>query len=390
MFFLMGMGPGFWLPALTNIMRAAGWSYDWVAYAFVVLPLSSMLSPLCGGALADQKISAQKLAAWLALVGSVFLGFAFWCLERQLHPAFFVTCFLITSIISAPMWGLITTVAMTHLPNPEQGFPRARLWATLGWILAGWLTSYVLHADAKPLAGYAGTATRLLLAWSMWCLPHTPPRGQASSWRSLMGFDAFKLLRQRQIFVCLIASCVLSMPLTAFYMHTPDHLHALGDLTSTVTMSFGQWSEVVAMALTGWLMMRYPIKSIFLWALACCVARFVFFAWAGWTHQLPWMWAGIFLHGLCYTLFFITGQIYLDRAVAVEMRGQMQGLLGLVTNGVGALLGTLGLQSLHAWAVVGHQRWDWYWATLAGFTVLVMLWFWTQFHSTESGKQSEA
>jgi hypothetical protein len=110
------------------------------------------------------------------------------------------------------------------------------------------------------------------------------------------------------------------------------------------------------------------------------VARFVIFAYAGYQHQLSGMWPGIAIHGICYTLFFITGQIFLDQRVEPGMRGQMQGLLGLMTNGVGTLLGTLGLKWLHACTVERNGDWGLYWSVLAVFTILCLVWFARAFH----------
>jgi hypothetical protein len=300
---------------------------------------------------------------------------AFWCLQHQLHPWYFVGLFFLTAVIGAPIWNLVITVALTHLPSPEQQFPKVRLWCTLGWILAGVMCSLVFHADASPLAGYVGAAFRLLLAAFIFILPHTPPRGVTRSWRSLMGFDAFRLLREKDLRVLLIASALLSMPVASFYMHTPEHLMALDDARATFTMSFGQWSEVLAMAITGWLMVKFQIKQLLLVGFGCCVLRFGFFAYAGYEHQVAWLWPGIAIHGICYTLFFIIGQIFMDRRVDPAMRGQMQGLLGLTTNGIGTLLGTWGLKILHQHTVEKSNNWGLYWSILMAFTLLCMFWF---------------
>ena len=63
------MTPGFWMPALTNILNAHGVS-GWVALVFVVPPLCGIISPLIGGALADQRIAADRLFAWTSFLGS--------------------------------------------------------------------------------------------------------------------------------------------------------------------------------------------------------------------------------------------------------------------------------------------------------------------------------
>jgi len=375
MFFMLGMGPGMWLPGLTNMIRAAGWGNEWVAWAFLIMPIASLLSPLFSGALADQKVAAQTLAGWICLMSTATMAAAFSFLRPDGSPIWFISLFFITSVIAAPLWNLVITIAMTHLPRPEQQFPQVRLWCTLGWIIGGWCSSLVLRADASPLAGYAGAVCRVALAALVFACPHTPPRGVVGTWRSLLGFDAFRLLREKDLRVLLIASALLSMPIASFYMHTPAHLSDLGDQRPTFTMSFGQWSEVGTMAVTGWLMLRYRLKTLLLAGLMFSVARFTIFSYSGYQQSMPGLWTGIATHGICYTLFFITGQIFLDRRVDAGMRGQMQGLLGLMTNGVGTLIGTLFLKWLHAMTVERHGDWGTYWLILSIFTTLCLIWF---------------
>jgi len=375
MFFMLGMGPGMWLPGLTNAILGVGWGHEWVAWTFLIMPVASLLSPLFSGALADQKIAAQRLAGWICLLSTVTMVAAFSFLRPDGSPWCFLLLFFITSVIAAPLWNLVITIAMTHLPRPEQQFPHVRLCCTIGWILGGWFSSLVLRADASATAGYAGAACRIVLAWLVFVCPNTPPRGVAGSWRSLLGFDAFRLLRAKDLRVLLIGSALLSMPVASFYMHTPEHLRDLGDQRSTFTMSFGQWSEVATMAVTGWLMLRFRLKTLLIAGLLFCVARFVIFSFAGFHQVVPGMWFGIAIHGICYTLFFITGQIFLDSRVDVGMRGQMQGLLGLMTNGIGTLLGTLGLKWLHSITVEASGDWGTYWLVLAIFTTICLVWF---------------
>jgi MFS family permease len=387
MCFMMGMGPGMWLPGLTNAILATGWGAEWVGMAFFIMPVASLLSPLMSGALADQKFAAQKIAGWICVVSSVTMLIAFYGLRSTHSPWWFLSWFFITSVVAAPLWSLVITIAMTHLPRPERQFPHVRLCCTVGWILGGWFASLVLRADASAVAGYAGAICRIILAAMIFLGPHTPPRGRAGSWRSLLGFDAFRLLRHQDIRVLLVASALLTMPITSFYMHTPEHLRDLGDVRSTFTMSFGQWSEVAAMAITGWLMARYRMKRLLLIGLICCVLRFLAFAHAGYSGSMPGMWFGIAIHGVCYTLFFITSQIFLDQRVEVGMKGQMQGLLGLLINGVGALFGTVFLHVLHTFTVEKSGDWGLYWAVLTAFTVICLIWFARSFHEKTPSPQ---
>ena len=364
-FFFQGMTPGFWLPALTNILGARGLG-DWVPAVFVVPPVCALISPLIGGALADQRMAADRLLAWSSLLSSLTLVAAFGCLDAGWHPAWFVGGLGLYSVFSGPAWGLLATVALTNLSHGERQFPLVRVGATFGWVAGGLMTSYVLRADTSPVAGYASALSRLLAGGLAFMLPHTPPLGGASSWKSRLGLDAFSLLKHRDQCVFFVVTALFSIPLQAFYMYGPEFLMALGDKHPTGTMTIAQVLEVVSMLLIGAVMTRFRVKTVLLWALGMSVLRFAMSANAGVTGAISWHIAGVALHGVCYTFYFITAQVFLDRRVDPGMKGQAQGLLAMVSGGLGPLLGSLicGWLRTHCVGTDG-QGWSLFWGILA-------------------------
>ncbi len=364
-FFFHGMTPGFWFPALTNILSAQGLG-GWVALAFAVAPMCALISPLVGGALADQRISADRLFAWTSLAAAGLLAAAFWTLDQGWHPWWFIGLLAAYSLTSGPSWGLLATISLTHLSHGERQFPLVRLGATFGWMGAGIMTSYLLKADASPVSGYAATVSRLLAGFCAFMLPHTPPLGRADSWKSLLGLQAFSLLKQRDHCVFFIVTGLFSIPLAAFYMYAPEQLKGLGDSRPTATMTIAQWSEIAALLLVGVVMSRYRLKVVLLWALGLSALRYGMSAFSGATGMISWHVAGIALHGVCYTFYFITAQVFLDRRVDPSIKGQAQGLLALVSGGLGPLAGALVCGWLRNHYVTnGTDGWEWFWGVLA-------------------------
>ncbi len=367
MFFLTGMSPGFYVPVLTNILLGAGLDSGQLQWAWLAFPLAAMVSPLWVGALADNRFAAQRLLGWTCIVSALLLAAAFVTLDAGLGPWWFIVLFFVSSAVGAPMWSTLAVICMRHLRRSEREFPIVRLGGTLGWLAAGYVTSLVLNADASPLAGYAAAAIRLVGGLVAFGLPDTPPPGRSRSLRTLMGLDAFRLLRERDHAVFFATTALLSMPLVAFYMWLPRHLRDLGDPHVAATMAMGQLSEIVAMLLMAALMSRFRVKTLLLAALSLSTLRYAFFAWSGFSGERTGLLIGIALHGLCYTLYFITAQLFLDRRVEPAMRGQAQGLLSLVANGVGSLLGTIGVRMWHDHAVLGgNGGWAIYWVVLGG------------------------
>ena len=384
--FFQGISTGFWLPALTNILRAEGME-EWVAWAFAVPPICALFSPLIGGALADERMAAQKLMGWCSLIGAVALVFAFGALDAGLGPLWFLAGLAIYSLASGPTWGLLANISLTHLGQGGKRYPLVRMGATIGWISAGFLTSYALHADATPVAGYAGAGARVVCGILAFRMPATPPLGLGKSWKSALGLGAFSLFKHRDHAVLFTVTGLFSIPLVAFYMYSPEFFEALGDKTPTASMSVAQWSEIAAMILLGALMVRYRLKTLLMWGLGLSALRFAMSGYAGLSGTIGWHTAGVALHGVCYTIYFVTAQVYLDRRVDPSMRGQAQGLLGLMSAGIGPLLGAFFCRWLRVVCVDDNgQGWENFWGVLAAIIAACWIAFGLLYRGKKPGK----
>jgi len=374
-FFFQGMTLGCWFPSLTNLFGELGLAV-WVPLVFMVPPICAMIGPLVGGALADQRYAANHLYFWATFLCVLLLLAAFWTLAAGWHPLWFLALLAGHALLSGPTWGFLATISMQHLSEPERQFPLVRVGATVGWVAGGLLTSYVLKADASPVAGYAAGLVRLVSVGLALMLPHTPPQGIMTGWRSRLGLDAFVLMKERDHLVFFVVTALFSIPITAFYMHGPEFLKVLGDPRPTGTMTVAQVLEVASMLLLGALLARHSIKAVLLWALGLSVLRFAMSAQAGVSGVIAWHIGGLALHGVCYTLYFVTAQIFLDRRVDPGMRGQAQGLLMMVSGGLGPLIGAwfCGWLRLHVVAADG-QGWTTYWATLAAMIAVCVVIF---------------
>ena len=364
-FFFQGMSMGCWLPALTNILRSSGLGW-WVPVVFVVSPVCALFSPIIGGTLADQRMSANRLFVGVSVICSVLLTGAFACLSAGLHPMWFVSLFGLYALFSGPSWGVLTTISLTHLSHGERLYPLVRVGATFGWVAGGLVTSFVLHADASPVAGYAAGFSSLVAGLLGLLLPHTPPLGRGKPLKSMLGLGAFVLMKQRDHRVFFIVTALFSVPLSAFYMYGPEFLKVLGDAHPAGTMTVAQVVEVVCMLFVGAIMVRYRVKVVLLWALGLSVVRFGLSANAGITGDVSWHVGGIALHGICYTLYFVTAQVFLDRRVDPGMKGQAQGLLAMVSGGIGPLVGALVCGAVRGTVVSENgEGWAVFWGILA-------------------------
>jgi MFS family permease len=96
--------------------------------------------------------------------------------------------------------------------------------------------------------------------------------------------------------------------------------------------------------------------------------------------------AGVTLHGLSFTLFFITAQIYLHERVEQVWRARAQALMSLMTSGVGNLVGYLGTGFwFQTCTTRTGARWSLFWSGLALAVGLVLMFFVAAYHGRGAG-----
>ena len=373
-FCLLAAAPGAWLPVLSNVLEAQGWNRI-TMWAFLVGPIAGMISPLLFSARADQRIPAEKLVGYIITGGAVFLWAAFRALEAG-RPNLFLLFMMINALISAPAWGLLTTIALNSLEDEQRSFGFYRVWGAVGWVLVGLAVSW-FGLDSSTRVGDVAFAIRVVAGLCAFLLPHTPPMANDSTgWKSVLGLDSLSIFRNRDHRVYLITTFLLSVPLAAFYIHTPLHLRDLGFRSVAAGMTLGQVFEIVSFLMMGYWLKRVRIRTLLLVAMGCAVVRYSLFAMGGAIPHYLWILVGLSLHGICWTFFFETGRVFLNRRVDQRFRAQVQALVTFASMGLGSTVGTLLCWKLYDLMVVGGLGgWTVYWASLAAMCLLTLLYF---------------
>lgn len=364
------------MPVLSNVVAEQGWSQI-ITLAHLVIPLAGMVTPLFLAARADQVIAAEKLLVILAGGGSIFLFLAFTVLGRGESPYLFLALLAANALLAAPCWSLLTSIALGCLRDPEREFGLYRVWGTFGWMGAGWLVS-LLSMDMSPAVGKLGVVARILGAFCCLMLPHTPPQGgPPKDWRAVLGLGALRILRQRDMAVFFGTSFLFSIPLAAFYLHTPRHLNAVGWQQVAAGMTLGQVTEAVAMVLMGWFLKSWRIKWLLLLAMGAGLIRYSLYALGAEADSVFLILLGVAFHGICWCYFFEAGKVFLEKRVDKDIRTQSQALFSLLSGSLGGLSGLLivgWIQSQLVDAETG-TGWDTYWWILAGMCALCMAGF---------------
>ncbi|TWU59190.1 putative nucleoside transporter YegT [Rubripirellula tenax] len=332
---------GSWYVTAPNFLQTIGFNAADLGNTYSVGPIAGLITPLLVGLIADRFFSAQKVLAILHLLGGVIL-FAAISMMKGDSPSPSVLnwgFFLGYMLTYYPTLALTNTIAMKNMSDPETEFPGIRVLGTIGWIAAGLALTFTGTETNVGMFYLAAGAAIALGAFSFF-LPDTPPvkSDEKVSIRQLFGLDALAMLKDRSYAVFLISSMLICIPL-AFYYQIASRVVELVQLPIGFTMSFGQASEIIFMLIMPFFFKRLGVKWMLAIGMLAWVIRYALFAF-GATDQIRWMIiGGIILHGICYDFFFVTGQIYTDKKAPPAMRAQAQGLLVMLTLGLGMMIG---------------------------------------------------
>lgn len=379
MMFLQFFVWGAWYATAGNYMAAVGMT-EAIYWAYLASPIGAVVSPFFLGLVADRFFPVQKVMGVMHLLSGAFVFSAPFVAEGEfVSTPLFLLLLLLHMLCYMPTVGLAMATAFHSLEDRERQFPLIRVLGTIGWIAAGVLVSFVLHADRTALPMQIAGAAGILMGLYSFTLPNIPPpaAGQKVSVRDIIGIDALKHLRSRSFHVFLVCLLLTSIPLATYYAYVPVFIGDAGLADPAFKMTFGQMSEVVFLLLMPLFFARFGVKRVLLIGMSAWAVRYALFA-VGASYTAAWIiLPGIMIHGICYGFVYVAGQIYIDKKASVHIRAQAQGLFVLVTYGLGQGLGTLVAGWIFNRVVTGGTlpEWQIFWIVPLAFATIVTLLF---------------
>jgi nucleoside transporter len=378
MMFLQFFVWGSWFVTLgTYLGQSLGADGQAVSTAFMTQAWGAIIAPFIVGLIADRFFPAQRLLGIIHIVGALLM-LGLWTAVRFED---FYPLLLIYMILYMPTLALANSVAFNQMEDPSGQFTPIRLWGTIGWITAGMLIGYVLRWESNGLLQYtfllAATASFVLGILSF-TLPNTPPgaKGTKISLRSILGFDALKLLADKNYLIFFISSILICIPLAFYYSFTNPFLNEIGMQDAAGNMAFGQISEALFLLLLPIFLKRFGLKWTLIIGMLAWGIRYTLFAFGDAGSGVWMLFAGIILHGICYDFFFVSGQIFTDLKAGEKIRSAAQGLITLATYGVGMLIGfKVSGYIVDYYQMASGHNWQEIWMIPAGFSILVLLFF---------------
>ncbi len=257
MFFQFFIQGSWYVTMGTYLGKTLGFSGIQIGLAYSTAAIASIISPVIVGMIADRFFSANRVLAFLNIVGSLLL---IWITRIESFSLFFPVM-LLYSICFMPTMSLTTSISFSNLTNPAGVFSRIRLFGSFGWITAGLIISAMsLEAFSTPFL--IGAAISFLAGLNALILPYKAPvkTTEKVTIGQILGFDAFRLTRDRSFLVLLIFSALICIPLAFYDSFTNLFIMDEGIENAAAAMSLGQITEVIFLFLFPFIFVRLRYK----------------------------------------------------------------------------------------------------------------------------------
>ena len=391
---------------------------DYISWFYIAQGVVSIFMPAIMGIIADKFIQPQRLlgishllAGGFMLVAAYF-GFEASELARanvdnaayvaDIWPIFIP--YVLSVAFYMPTIALSNTVAFGTLTRAGldyvKAFPPIRTLGTVGFIASMWLVNSVsfgleLSAQQTYMQLIVSGVLGVLLGFYSFSLPECPlsKSQEKKSMAQRLGLDAFVLFKSKKMAMFFIFSMLLGVSLQITNGYATPYIESFSATSDswfasnpTMLVSISQISEALCILLTSFFLIRFGIKKVMLIAMFAWVLRFGLFG-VGDTDSTMGILALIMsciVYGVAFDFFNVSGAMFVQQEAPESMQGSAQGLFMLMTNGIGASVGTyLAGRIVDSYCVWkgGHlvskaaDGWQTTWLIFAGYALVVALLF---------------
>ena len=362
----------------------------------------SIFMPTLMGIVADKFIPAQKLLGLChGIAGAAMLGAGFYGMNAGADVSFGVlfSMYAVSVAFYMPTIALSNSTAYRILEtngyDTVKDFPPIRVFGTVGFICAMLFVNFVTNGDGVQyqhsynqfiVSGVLGIAM-LLYCFTLPTCPCMQTSGEGKSLSERFGLNAFSLFKDRNMAIFFIFSMLLGValqitngfanPFISHFKEVPEFAQTWGARNANALISISQVSETLGILLIPVAMKFFGIKRVMLIAMFAWVLRFGLFG-AGDPGSGVWMLIlSMIVYGVAFDFFNISGSLYVNQRTTGNIQNSAQGLFMLMTNGIGATIGTLSAQAVVNHFVYNAAEPDWSaaWYVFAGYSLVVALLF---------------
>ncbi len=381
---------GAYLTSMGTYLGSIGMASQ-IGWFYAVQGIVSIFMPALMGIVADRWIPAQRLLGLCHLLAALFMFGAAYCGSvGQMSYVFW--SYTLSVAFYMPTLALSNSVAYNGLTkagmDTVKDFPPIRVFGTVGFICMMWFVDLMGFQPNQNQFVASGIVSIILFLYTF-SLPSCPvsEKGNKQSLVDAFGLRAFLLFKQKRMAIFFIFSMLLGVslqitngfanPFITSFGADPQYAGTFGVNHANILISLSQISETCCILLIPFFMKRYGIKNVMLIAMFAWVLRFGLFG-VGNPGSGVWMFIlSMIVYGVAFDFFNISGSLFVDKSTDPALRSSAQGLFMLMTNGIGATIGTLSAQAV----VNAHTdeadvtTWAPCWLIFAGYALVVTVAF---------------
>lgn len=382
---------GAWLTTIaTYCILAKKWSFPEFGAIFSTLAIASIIMPPIVGIIADRYLNAEKLYGLL----HICYGFILFYVPQVDNPNTLYYVILVAMFFYMPTISLSNSLSYTLLKNNGynvvKAFPPIRTLGTIGFIAAMWVTNLTGSKDGSGQFIIAGVGA-ILLGIYAFTLPACPPQKSINNeapFYEKLGLKAFSLFGNTKMLIFFLFAMLLggALQLTNMYadvfISSFEKVEAYKDSVmvkySTIVVSISQISETLFILSIPFFLKKFGIKKVMLLSMLAWFLRFGLFAYGNPGDGFLLIILSCIIYGLAFDFFNISGSLFIETTTDSSMRGSAQGIFMMMSNGVGAYIGS----KISAWAIgkyftdaSGNTIWKEAWLSFAIYALIVAVLF---------------
>ena len=392
---------GAYLTSMGSYLASAGLATK-IGIFYAMQGIVSIFMPTIMGIVADKFIPAQKLLGLCqGIAGAAMLGAGFYGMTAGDGLSFGIlfSLYSVSVAFYMPTIALSNSVADKILEangyDTVKDFPPIRVFGTIGFICAMLFVNFMKDSNGVQFqhsynqfftSGVIGMAM-FLYCFTLPDCPCSKEDGQGQTLAERFGLNAFSLFKDRQMAIFFIFSMLLGValqitngfanPFITHFKEVPQFADSWGAQNANALISISQVSETLGILLIPIAMKLFGIKKVMLIAMFAWVLRFGLFG-AGDPGSGVWMLIlSMIVYGVAFDFFNISGSLYVNMRTTSKIQNSAQGLFMLMTNGIGATIGTLSAQAVVNHFVYNAAQPDWSaaWYVFAGYALVVAILF---------------
>ena len=424
---------GAYLTCMGNYLGSAGLGAE-ISWFYAIQGIVSIFMPTIIGIIADRKVQPQRMLGICHLLAGAFMlccwymGYQAGTGNELTDKSAFIAVYTLSVAFYMPTLALSNTTAFRILTDKGmdtvKDFPPIRVLGTVGFIATMWFVncavwdgnsfSLTLGENANKFQYtywqfFVSGLLSLVLFLYTFTLPQCKlvKKEHNESLAESFGLNAFKLFKTKKMALFFIFSALLGMslqvtngyatPFLTSFRGSEDPIIASSFAANNATLltSISQISEALCILMIPFFLRRYGIKIVMLIAMFAWVLRFGLFGLGN--PAMPGVLLFILsciVYGVAFDFFNVSGAMFVDQECAPSVKASAQGLFMLMTNGLGATIGTLAAGEIvnHycQWNENGFLMGDWQscWFIFAAFALAVAITFALVFHPEKHSKKA--